>query len=38
MFAADATIVWVDDEEGPQAEDYYLSAYTQVRESACGDF
>ena len=31
MFGADATIVWVDDEKGPQAEDYYLSAYLQVR-------
>ena len=31
MFGADATIVWVDDEKGPQAEDYYLSDYLQVR-------
>ena len=30
MFGADATIVWVDDVDGPQAVDYYLSAYVQV--------
>ena len=33
MFGADASIVWVDDEKGPQAVDYHLSAYTQV---SCG--
>ena len=30
MFGADATIVWVDRDSTPHAEDYYLSAYTQV--------
>ena len=30
MMGADATIVWVDREDQPHAEDYYLSAYTQV--------
>ena len=30
MIGADATIVWVDREDQPHAEDYYLSAYTQV--------
>jgi hypothetical protein len=39
MFGADASIVWVDDEQGPQAVDYHLSAYTQCRggEGACPD-
>ena len=32
MFGADATIVWVDDEDGPQAEDYFLSTYSQVSQ------
>jgi len=31
MFGADPTITWVDETDGPQAVDYYLSAYTQVR-------
>ena len=31
MFGADPTIAWVDETDGPQAVDYYLSAYTQVR-------
>ena len=30
MFGADPTIAWVDEMDGPQAVDYYLSAYTQV--------
>ena len=30
MFRADVSIVWVDENDGPQAVDYYLSAYTQV--------
>ena len=30
MFGADVSIVWVDDEDGAQAVDYHLSAYTQV--------
>ena len=30
MFGADPTIAWVDETDGPQAVDYYLSAYTQV--------
>ena len=30
MVGADPTIVWVDETDGPQAVDYYLSAYTQV--------
>ena len=30
MFGADVSIVWVDETDGPQAVDYYLSAYTQV--------
>ena len=30
MFGADVSIVWVDENDGPQAVDYYLSAYTQV--------
>ena len=30
MFGADATIVWVDEDEGPQARDYFLSQYSQV--------
>ena len=30
MFEADPTIAWVDETDGPQAVDYYLSAYTQV--------
>ena len=30
MFEADATIVWVDDNGMPQAQDYYLSDYVQV--------
>ena len=33
MFGADPTIAWFDDTEGPQAVDYYLSAYTQVRST-----
>ena len=33
MFGADPTIAWVDETDGPQAVDYYLSAYTQVRNS-----
>ena len=32
MFGADVSIVWVDDEDGAQAVDYHLSAYTQVCE------
>ena len=31
MIGADATIVWVDRDNIPHAEDYYLSEYTQVR-------
>ena len=31
MMGADPTIAWVDDTDGPQAVDYYLSAYTLVR-------
>ena len=31
MIGADPTIAWVDETDGPQAVDYYLSAYTQVR-------
>jgi len=31
MFGADPTITWVDETDGPQAVDYHLSAYTQVR-------
>ena len=30
MVGADPTIAWVDPVDGPQAVDYYLSAYTQV--------
>ena len=30
MIGADATIVWVDREDQPHAEDYYLSAYIPV--------
>ena len=30
MVGADPTIAWVDPLDGPQAVDYYLSAYTQV--------
>ena len=30
MLGADPTIAWVDPLDGPQAVDYYLSAYTQV--------
>ena len=30
MFGADATITWVDDEEGANAQDYHLSNYVQV--------
>ena len=30
MFGADASIVWVDETDGPQAVDYYLSDYVQV--------
>ena len=30
MLGADPTIAWVDAIDGPQAVDYYLSAYTQV--------
>ena len=30
MFGADVSIVWVDDDDGAQAVDYHLSAYTQV--------
>lgn len=30
MYGADATIAWFDDKDRPQAEDYYLSQYTQV--------
>ena len=30
MFGADVSIVWVDDEDGPQARDYFLNDYTQV--------
>ena len=33
MFGADPTIAWVDETDGPQAVDYYLSAYTQVRSN-----
>ena len=33
MFGADPTIAWVDETDGPQAVDYYLSAYTQVRSA-----
>ena len=33
MFGADPTITWVDETNGPQAVDYYLSAYTQVRHN-----
>ena len=31
MFGADPTITWVDETDGPQAIDYYLSAYSPVR-------
>lgn len=35
MLGADPTIAWVDSATGqPQAVDYYLSAYTQVRTAA----
>jgi hypothetical protein len=39
MIGADATIVWVDREDQPHAEDYYLSAYTQCGggTGACPD-
>ena len=30
MLGADASIVWVENTEGAKAQDYYLSAYTQV--------
>ena len=30
MIGADATIAWIDAVDGPQAVDYYISAYTQV--------
>ena len=30
MLRADATIVWVDSDSTPHAEDYYLSNYVQV--------
>ena len=33
MFGADPTITWVDETDGPQAVDYYLSGYTQVRSN-----
>ena len=33
MVGADVAIVWVDDEEGPQAVDYHLSGRSQVSES-----
>ena len=33
MFGADPTIAWVDETDGPQAVDYYLSGYTQVRNN-----
>ena len=32
MVGSDVSIVWVDDEDGAQAVDYHLSAYTQVCE------
>ena len=31
MFGADPTITWVDETDGPQAVDYYLSEYSPVR-------
>ena len=30
MRGADVSIVWVDEVDGPHAEDYHLSEYTQV--------
>ena len=33
MFRADATIAWIDSNGMAQAEDYYLSAYIQVRST-----
>ena len=31
MIGSDVIVAYVDADEGPVAEDYYLSAYTQVR-------